>query len=143
METGEATVMPCKESTYGELGTNGYYSFRRPIGGQRTVHRWVYSKHHNISLVPEQVVRHRCNNKRCIEVTHLLLGTKMDNERDKVAAGVHKGTRNSAAKLTEEDVLRIRKLYKTRTQLSIAKEYGVSRTTIGMIVTKDNWGWLK
>ena len=50
-----------------------------------------------------------------------------------------------ASKLTEEDVAKIREVYRTGTisQAKLAREYGVSRSTINKIIRgklwKENW----
>ena len=36
-------------------------------------------------------IRHRCGNKRCLEVDHLQLATRPENERDKFVHGVARG----------------------------------------------------
>jgi len=45
------------------------------------------------------------------------------------------------SKLTQEQVLRIRSLKGIKTNAELAKEYGVSRATIGLIQINKNWKW--
>lgn len=45
--------------------------------------RFVYVAKYGDPLSEERVVRHRCNNERCINPDHLIAGYRADNERDK------------------------------------------------------------
>ena len=58
-------------------------------------------------------VLHTCDVKRCVNPDHLYLGTNGDNMRDKEARGLGnhgKGESRPNAKLTEQDVRKIREL---------------------------------
>lgn len=46
-------------------------------------HRHVYELLHDVTLGKEEVVRHRCDNPRCIRPDHLVVGTFSDNVRDR------------------------------------------------------------
>lgn len=66
--------------------------------------------------------------------------TRQNNIRKREHRTGNKGKINGRAKLTENDVLEIRKLYSNGTkQLCIASEYGVMPQTISMIITGKNW----
>ena len=54
---------------------------------------------------------------------------------------IPRGSRRWSSKLSEKDIQRIRKLYSSGSvfQRNIAKEFGVSRQTIGLIVNKKIW----
>lgn len=57
------------------------------------------------------VVRHKCDNKRCINPDHLEIGTSVDNAQDAIERGRRAPTRcelNPNARLTPEDVAYIR-----------------------------------
>lgn len=49
------------------------------------------------------------------------------------------GAKNPSAKLTQKQVNIIRKRYLKETQTSLAKEFNVTRWTIGSIVRKETW----
>ena len=49
-------------------------------------HRWVWEQTMG-SIVPGLVVRHKCDNRVCINVDHLELGTQADNVRDAMERG--------------------------------------------------------
>lgn len=90
-------------------------------------------------------VLHTCDNVLCINPDHLFLGTLADNSADMVAKGRScQGERNSGAKLTEEDVLTIRRRVAAgEVQRALAREYRVCKDTINVIVKRHTWRYLK
>jgi hypothetical protein len=94
---------------------------------------------------PEIQTRHLCNVPACVNPEHLTFGSHADNMRDMVEADRQaKGTDNGSAKLTEEQVLDIRRRYAEGgvTQRSLAAEYGVARSLICNIVRRKIWAYL-
>jgi hypothetical protein len=92
-------------------------------------------------------VLHKCDNPQCVNVEHLFLGTKTDNNRDMVAKGrmvfqVHPekhphGEGHFAAKLTDALVRKIRETnLPTR---RIARALGMSNTTVAMARKGKTW----
>ena len=89
-------------------------------------------------------VLHKCDNPSCVRPDHLFLGTQLDNIQDRVnknrSSGGRNGSpprgiRNPKAKLTYEQVQKIRKFYKNGvTQVVLAKQFSVVQSTIGRIV---------
>lgn len=61
---------------------------RLAAGGKRDVyaHRWAYELTHG-PIPKGMLVRHSCDNRRCINPSHLLLGTHLDNSNDKISRG--------------------------------------------------------
>lgn len=127
---------------------DGYVRDRHPDGSGRLVrkHRKVYSEHNGVTLESMEgfVVRHKCDNPRCINPDHLEIGTYLDNERDKIERGrILKGHRHGQAKLTPEQVREIRdtviKRHPERSIAATAKRLGVSRFAVSRIV--DGVGW--
>lgn len=91
-------------------------------------------------------VLHRCDNRKCVRPSHLFLGSKKDNTRDMFFKGrernlgILKGQDHGGAKLTTEDVLRIREAAaRGATHVSQAAEYGVDASLIGLIVRRKAW----
>jgi len=94
---------------------------------------------------------HKCDNRKCVNPSHLFLGTHQDNDNDRQQKGrtasgikVHWfgkfGTKAPLHKLTEKSVKRIIELRKSgRTLLSIAIEFNVSRANIGSIINGKTW----
>lgn len=116
---------------YGRLTVN-----QQPEAAHRMAFRMV-----NGPLRKDEVVIHRCDNKRCVNPTHLAKGTQADNMRDKVSKGrQQKGDRCPKAKLTDEKVREMRQLYSAGfLQKDLAKRYGIDGSTVSGIVTGRHW----
>ena len=91
--------------------------------------------------IPEgKVIRHLCDNSKCINPKHLEIGTQQDNINDRTLRNrTCKGTNHHAAKVNPESVQEIRKLYPEKTLTEISKIYGLSITTVSRIINKIYW----
>ena len=91
-------------------------------------------------------VLHKCDNPPCVNPDHLCLGSHQDNMRDRSQKGhdfggaTQVGAGNFNAKLSEKDVLEIKKLLVKHTQAHVAREYGISSAHIHRIKTGKRWG---
>jgi hypothetical protein len=107
-------------------------------------HRWAWSAA-NGDPGPLNVL-HRCDNRLCVNVEHLFLGTQADNMRDmdsKGRRGTARGEQRGTAKLTESDVRVIRSLNASGgSHRRLAAQFGVSKTQVGAICTREKWAWL-
>ena len=86
-------------------------------------------------------VLHNCDVPRCVNPEHLRLGTPRDNANDAINRGRHhrqNGEKNSQAKLTEADVVAIRKSLLAESELG--RIYGISAARAGEI--RRGRGWL-
>lgn len=112
-------------------------------GRKLTAHRLAYELAHG--QIPDgMAVCHRCDNPSCANPDHLFLGTQRENIADRVRKGRngnHKGTRNGRAKLSEIDVIDIRRLHSSGnvTKAELANKYCVSDVLIGLVVRKKAW----
>ncbi|MFN2748078.1 HNH endonuclease signature motif containing protein [Bacillus sp. z60-18] len=115
---------------------DGYVTIRR--GSRRVrLHRYVYEREIG-PLSENEVVMHKCDNPPCFNPKHLTKGTNAENTFDRNRKGRQaKGERNSGAKLTEEDVIKIRNDSRSLSELS--KEYGVSSVQIRNIKKRKAW----
>lgn len=101
-------------------------------------HRWAYA--HYVGPIPEGMeVCHTCDNPPCQNRRHWFLGTRLDNEHDKISKGRFRCVRGQShykAKLTNRQVRAIRRRYtgKRGEQTLIARQYNVSPSLINMIV---------
>lgn len=85
-------------------------------------------------------VMHKCDTPSCINPSHLMLGNAADNMADMARKGrcnSQRGVSNGSSKLSDDDVRAIRK--DDRTNREIAKDFGVSHTTIGNIKNNQFW----
>ncbi len=95
--------------------------------------------------IPEgKCVCHRCDVPACVNPNHLFLGTKGENNTDRnkkgrTRTGDFRGEKGPAAKLTEEQVLEIRRLYPKLSQSQLAQKFGVCQMTISWIVRRKRW----
>lgn len=124
----------------------GYGSFPE-LGRRYTLaHRRAYEIHYGCSLPADIMVLHHCDNPPCVNPDHLFLGNQTDNVHDMIAKKRNqyfgaKGESHHLAKLSKKQVDEIISRYKRRvvTQLSLAKEYGVSFQHISELVRGMHW----
>ena len=79
-------------------------------------------------------VCHKCDNPACVNVEHLFLGDNLANIHDCMSKGRRArrdGMRNGRAKLTDEDVAKIR--VEPGKHRDIAARWGVSHSQVGKI----------
>jgi hypothetical protein len=91
-------------------------------------------------------VLHTCDNILCVNPDHLFLGTKKDNSQDMKAKERHLyGELNTKAKLTEEQVFEIHRMYKTGviSTYKLAELFEVSQSTIWKILKGLRWEHIK
>ena len=89
---------------------------------------------------------HNCGNgsQGCFRAACLEWKTGSENQADRRRHGTdNRGSRHGMARLDEDDVRTIRALRGKMLQREIAAQYGVATTTITLIMTGKNWGWLK
>ena len=126
----------------GKLGyANTYHN-----GRSRGLHCLAYAKAHALPVEALQgsVVRHTCDNPRCINPKHLVIGTVQDNSNDmKARKRSLTCSRNPAAVLTEEDVATIRRIHRKGCKQfgnrPLGRRYGVTHATIYYIVKNKSW----
>lgn len=128
------------------IGSTGYGQFAKNNMPQKA-HRvaWIIT----YGDIPSNLqVLHSCDNRKCVRPDHLFLGTQLDNMRDMISKGrsnhpPNLGEKHGMAKLSTQDVIAIRQLRGQKTYKAIAEEFGVATSTIGMIMTGDNWRHIK
>ena len=144
MSARELLTEPCKD--HGFKGKqDGYAEVRRPTGRDKKVlfHRWVFQQAHGY-LPP--VVMHRCDNPRCIEITHLAPGDWDLNNKDRAAKGRSAKCQPLQRKLTLEQVQEIRARYTGRGRrdpvngvCALAREFGVDSNVIYQITEQRTY----
>lgn len=127
----------------GDVDDVGYG--RVTIAGKKMrTHRFSYMIHHD--LTPEDmngiVIRHTCDNRACVNPSHLLPGTITDNHKDMVERGRHTiGERHPGVKLTEHQVLEMRRLFDGHifNQAQLAEVFNIHPATVHDIVRRKAW----
>jgi len=120
-----------------QLGTSqGYpqvHALGRRWGGHRL--RWSLEKG---EIPAGHIVCHHCDNRACVEMSHLFLGTAVENQEDAATKGRNRGGRVKwVSKISEEVGVRVCELrgegwkYK-----EIAAEVGLSLTAVWWVCRK-------
>jgi len=114
----------------------GYNSFK--------AHRIAWILTHRKPIPPGLIVMHKCDTPPCCRPDHLQLGTNTQNSLDMVQKGRSvRGEKNWRARLSSEEVLRIRELHCSGVPVSVlANEFGVTEVTIYDIVTGKTWAFV-
>lgn len=91
--------------------------------------------------VPEGMhVLHWCDNRACVNVGHLHLGTHADNMREMAERGRSTaGERNPSARLTAEQAAEIRRRYVRGLGVALAREFGISKSQVQRIAAGNKW----
>jgi hypothetical protein len=125
------------KSGYGQIGT---WTIRK---SPMRAHRVAWFLTHG--YFPKEGVLHKCDNPPCVNPTHLFAGDQKANVRDAIAKGrdiiCYGGERNPQSKLLENQVIEILRIGRenNQTQTAIAKQFGVSRRTVGFILSGERW----
>ncbi len=128
----------------GPVNWYGYGSLAAKVNGvprEIGAHRLSYILAHG-PIADGLRVCHQCDNPRCVRPDHLFLGTDADNLGDCAAKGRTArlfGAENHSSKLTAEQIAEIRTLVGGQSASSIARQYGVARTTIVSIARGRSW----
>lgn len=127
----------------GQMHKEGYGDFQLKNAKSKRAHRvsWIA---YNGDIPSGLVVRHKCDNRACVNPAHLELGTCLDNNADMVSRKRHaKGEHVGSAVLRQTDVLEIRKARIAGTSvLVLAARYRVCSDNIYRIIRGETWGHL-
>ncbi len=121
----------CHECTSHALDTHGYPMLWKS-GRNQHMHRVLYEESNGD--LGELVARHTCDNRKCINLDHIVPGTCAENSNDAKIRGrlnTHRGETRADSKLTREQVLEIRASKETQVNLSI--RYNVDSSYISRI----------
>jgi len=132
--------------------SSGYGTIRDENQKNDGAHRISWRLHNNQEIPTGMVIMHKCDNKLCINPDHLELGTVKNNIQDMINKNrrnpknhIEKlknesGSLNRNAKLTNEQVIEIRKLYNSgKRQFEIANDFGISKALVWTIIHNKSW----
>ncbi len=102
----------------------------------KNAHRWAWIL--NFGDIPEDIhVLHKCDNRKCVRLDHLFLGTPNDNIQDMISKGRE---RHPANKLTPESVLEIFRLVSSGvTNKHVGKQFGITDDMVSLIIRRKAW----
>lgn len=108
------------------------------------MHRLVLARKLGRALADGEVTRHTCDNKRCINPAHLIVGSQGDNVHDAFERGLMPvGSQHYAAKLDEDTVRYIRQVYVPRSReygtRALARLFSTSQWTISHAIRGLTW----
>jgi len=124
---------------YGQTKVDG-----KSIGAHRL--SWIIAN--NADIPVGICVCHSCDVTACVNPAHLFLGTTQENTKDRDIKGRHRvvfGDKHYAAKLTTNDVVKIKALFAKGgiSRRKIAKQYGVAHTVINHVINGSAWKHVK
>lgn len=123
---------------------DGYGIFVKSDKGKQSrirTHRLAYWLSRGI-LPPDKVVCHTCDIPACCNPEHLFVATHRENQLDKFGKNRQaKGESHGCAKLTEEQVLFMRRMYKewNTSAAELSRLFNVSKNTAERIVNAVSW----
>lgn len=104
-------------------------------GKDHRVHRLMYQLEHPDEDITGKVIRHTCDNPKCMNPAHLLSGTHQDNMDDrKVRRRTATGLQNGNGRLKPREVDAIRALKGILSQREIAELFQIKQPTVYKIL---------
>lgn len=132
--------MNCVE--HNQRGRSGGYGGTTWNGRHIGLHVKAYCVAHGLTEAPTgMVVRHKCDNPRCINPAHLELGTHADNMNDRNVRGrTANGFSHGRVTLDEPTLVKVKELLGIgASQREVAKRFGISQRTVGRISRGEYW----
>lgn len=108
-------------------------------------HRFSFELEFGLGSAETECVLHRCDIRRCVNPSHLFLGSRQDNTQDMVDKDRQlAGEACPSSKLTEGQVREIRRRYVKGSSgrdgaRSLGVEFGVHSCTIQLIAKRKLW----
>jgi hypothetical protein len=90
-------------------------------------------------------IRHKCDNRRCVNLSHMELGTRSDNVNDMYRRGRQgnrgvRGERNPRAGISDEVARAIvEDLRNATNKAAVARKHGVTAATVYQIASGSSW----
>lgn len=104
----------------------------------RSAHRKAF--YYAYGIVPTAFICHTCDNPPCCNPKHLYEGSYQDNANDRVRRGRQlRGSLHGRAKVTDAEVLEMRRLANGHTIASLARQFHLSESATRSIIKGENW----
>lgn len=123
----------------GRIDKHGYGRFSHKTKHSELAHRVSYRLYVN-NEIKGIVIRHKCDNPKCVNYNHLLAGTHKENTADMIERDrgfLKSGENNPFSKLTQAQALEI--LKSNLPQKQLAEIYNVSSGAINHIKRRSTW----
>ena len=133
---------------HNQVGNKAGYGKGTCNGKTMLLHRLTYCFNNGIEpeLIDGYVIRHQCDNPRCVNPLHLELGTQSENIQDRVKrkrCNKPKGVNNPRAVLQPDDVTYIKANYRKGCSIygavGLGKKFGVSHQAIRSVIQGLSW----
>ena len=122
----------------------GYGMFNFSAKEKIGAHVYAWEAAHGMKVPQGKVIAHHCDNRKCVNPSHLYAATRRQNTGDMIRRGrnIKDGTPVTAT-LTKGQVLEIRDRHNEgETQTALAKEFSVSQSAISNVVHGKTWSHL-
>ena len=139
----------------GNITNDGYGVLRGKDKKMISAHRYAWERVNG--KIPEGMcICHKCDNRKCVNINHMFLGTRYDNNHDRSLKGrsgkrtftdeerkkyslMFRGDNSHYHKLTEKQVAEILKIGRSISSRKLAKIYNVTKSTILRILNRKGW----
>ncbi len=126
---------------------NRPYPNIRVLGVKMLVSHFVYEQKYG-SIPEGMVIRHTCDNHKCVNIEHLIIGTQKQNMQDCVQRNrTPIGMKHPKSKMTDDLVRQLRAEYgwfkPGCTQKALSKKFGIATGLVSDILNGKRWGHVK
>ena len=115
----------------GAFMSNEYGQLRKDRYDEHYSHRWAYIRW-NGPIDEHKLIRHKCDNRSCVNPEHLEIGNPIDNVRDMI----ERNTKACGRKLQPSDLPIIVERIKTELLKDISKDYDMNWKSISRALDK-------
>lgn len=126
----------------GYVGNEGYGQVQFRIEKEKfsgRAHRVSCVLYLEVDLAENDIVRHQCNNRHCVNPNHLKIGSHADNVQDRIDMNNSaKGEDNGRSVLSAEEVEKIESKFSDLVY-DLSSEFDVSRKIVRQICKGKTW----